>query len=505
MGRIDKAIKNSVVGIMSFMLITVATFASRRVFANLLGSEYLGLLGLFTDVLAMISLSEMGIFSISVFYLYKPLAENNYKELNRVLNFSKKMYNYISLIVLIIGLGTMFFIGKIAKGSIPINNVRWYFFLSVLNSAVSYLLYYKQTLLAADQKNFVISITHALCKLFAIGLQIMVLILFKSFFGYLLVQIIITIVENVSCSYIVSRKYPYVNEKNSDKLDNNTKNDIVKRTKAIFITRISGFIIYSTDNIIISSFINIAQVGVYGNYILVISMIKTFFSQIFTAFTSGFGNMIAKKEKEQAYRVFNASLFFAFCFSCISCTVIISLIQTFICLWLGREFLLSFSTVCLIIICLFNSLMDVPAISAQNAAALHYKDEKVMFIQIFVNIILSLVLVNRIGVLGVVLANLISNMFLPTISKPYVVYKYIFKKSPSKYYKDYLKYECVALIVAVMTTIISRRFFYSISLLSLIEIGIVSIIFSCTTIFLLYRRTDEYKYCIYVVKKMLHK
>lgn len=505
MGRIDKAIKNSVVGIISFILITLATFVSRRVFANMLGAEYLGLLGLFTDILAMISLSEMGIFAISVFYLYKPLAENNYKEVNRVLSFSKRVYNYIALIVLIVGLGMMFFIGKIAKGTIPINNVRWYYLLSVINSVVSYLLYYKQTLLVADQKNFVISIIHGLCKLSAIVLQVMVLTVFKSFYGYLLVQIIITMAENISCSIIVGKKYPYVHEKSSEKLDKDTKNDIVKRTKALFITRISSFIIYSTDNIIISSFINIAQVGIYGNYILVISMIKTFFSQIFAAFTTGFGNMIAKKEKEQAYIVFKASLFFAFCFSCISCTIIISLIQTFISLWLGSKFLLSFPTVCLIVICLFNALMDVPVISAQNAAALHYKDEKVMFVQIFTNIILSLIFVNKMGIFGVVLGNLLSNIFLPTISKPYVVYKYIFEKSPSEYYKDYLKYTGVALIVAIMTTIISRRFFYSVSFLALIEITMLSITLSCITIFVLYRRTDGYKYCINVVRKMLNR
>lgn len=499
MTRSNKAIKNSIFGLLSYVFITIGTFISRRIFANSMGAEYLGLMGLFTNILAMIALSEFGIWGTTIFYLYKPLAENDHEKIKSVLKFTKKMYNWIALVVFLIGIILTLFIDKIAHGSISVYKIRWYFLLSLMTSVVSYLYYYKQTLLIADQKNYVTSLIHTIVKLLTIGFQIITLIILKSFTVYLIIQIIGTILENVMCSYLVDKNYSYIKNNKVYDLDNTIKKDIFKRTKALFITKLSGFVVYSTDNIIISAFLNLFKVGIYSNYMLIVSMIKTLFSQIFSAFTSSFGDIVAQGENDHAYRVFNASMFFSFVISSIASVLVLVLSQRFIYLWLGSKYLLPFRTVCLITISLYTSLMDVPAISAQNATALHYKDQCVMILQIIVNIVLSLIFVKYMGIFGVVLANIISNSFLPSISKPYVIYKYIFKKSSLEYFIKYIFYGIITLFISVITSLLFNYLFISFSILSLIERGVVSIIVSLAVIFIFFNRTDEYKYC----KKMI--
>lgn len=504
-GRVRNSVYNSLCGIISYIVITLIVFISRKVFAITLGQEYLGLEGLFVNIISMLSLSELGLSMAILFFLYEPVANSNKEIIKSYMLFYQKIYRYIGGFIFIAGMLIAINIKHIAKTDVSLKEVQLYFILYLISTVVTYFYSYKKGILYADQNNRIISLIHMGIKVCGSILQIMILVGFRSYIGYLIILIMSNLLENILCSRVVDKKYPYLKEKDGVEINKRQKKEIYYKVKGLVVQNISGFIVTSTDNIIISMFVNVISVGIYANYILISQTLKTLFSQIYSAFTTSFGNLAVKENNEKIYEVFKKVKFFSF-WSISFCTVMyIVLIQPFIELWMGTEYLFSYDIAILIGISFYVTMMNVPFISMQNALGLHHLDQYIVILQAIINLVISLVLVKCIGIAGVIIGTICSTIMFPTLSKPYIIYKNVFKKSVFKYYIEYIAQSTLMLIVCVIINTIFRTINIENSIGNFLVMGIIgSVVFNVIYICVFYRK-KEFRYFEKLVINFIHR
>lgn len=501
--RIKNTLYNSMWGLISYVIITLITFISRKVFAITLGQEYLGLNGLFTNIISMLSLTELGLSTAILFFLYEPVATKNKELIKTYMKFYKDIYVKIGISIIILGMLISIFIGNIAESTLDINKIRMYFILFVINTSVSYFYSYKKGILYADQKNRVTSIIYMIAKILVNVIQIGILIATNNYVLYLVVMIIGTLIENLVCSRFVDKNYPYLKEEAAE-ITKTQKQNIFYKVKGLIIQNVSGFVVTSSDNIIISTFINVTNVGIYSNYILITQTLKTLFSQIYSAFTTSFGNVAVTEDRDKVFDVFKKVKFFTF-WSVSFCTVMyIVLIQPFIVMWMGEEYLLNNITAIWIGISFYVTMINVPLISIQNALGLHDRDQNVMIVQAVVNLIISLSLVFKFGVMGVVIGTTLSTIILPTISKPYIIYKEVFKSKVTSYYIEYAEKFVVMILTLVFIQTIVKVMFVKVTIINFIGIFLVTTVVFNLIYFVAYRRRYEFRYFENLVKDKLN-
>ncbi|MFR7935385.1 MAG: oligosaccharide flippase family protein [Clostridium perfringens] len=278
--RIKKAIKNIATSIISQIVIIILGFVSRKVFIDNLGTEYLGINGLLTNILSMMVLIEGGIGISIVYNLYKPLAENNKEQIIALVNLYKKSYRVLALIILIISIFLYPFLNKIMKTDISAISIILVYSIFVIKNIVSYLNAYKWALINADQKGYILTINNLIFQIVTTISKIIILVLTKNYLLFLLIELIIFIIQNFVNTKTIRRIYPYLNDKVNVSLDSKTKNNINKNIRAMFLHNIGGYLVFSTDNILISSFINVSTVGLYSNYTMIIGQLSGLLSPV---------------------------------------------------------------------------------------------------------------------------------------------------------------------------------------------------------------------------------
>ena len=323
-------------------------FIAQKIFINTLGQTYLGINGLFTNIISMLSIADLGIGAAITYNLYKPIAEDNKERISILINFYKKSYRVIALIILILGCIIMPFLTSIVSEEDIQNvnaNIYFIFALFLIDTVASYLLTYKRSMLYANQKNYIISLVHIGYVLILNIIQIIILLFTHNYYLYLIIKIICRITENIIITNIVNKIYPYLKEKVTSKLDAETRTDINRRLKASIFHNIGGFVVLGTDNIIISKFLGISVVGLYSNYYLIINTVNTLLSQIFSGITASLGNLLVEKNNGKAYDIAKKLMFVNFWIYSFATIAIYEIINPFIKVWLGENFLFDNLTV----------------------------------------------------------------------------------------------------------------------------------------------------------------
>lgn len=291
--RTSNSIKNSFTSFILSIITMLLGFVAQAIFIRILGAEYSGLNGLFTNVLTMLSFFELGIGNAIVFHLYKPIAINDEEEIKTLMKFYEKAYNIISVLVLACGLAIIPFL-NIIVGEISIDiNIYVIYIMFLLNTSISYTLSYRRNLIIANQKNYIINIIHIIYIIILNLSQLLVLYLTKNYYLYLGIKIICQILENFVCYIIAGKLYPFITSKNVKPLDKNLKDDIFKKVKALLFHKVGYSVVSGTDNIIISSFLGVVTVGFYTNYNMVITAVNNLFSQIIGSTSASVGNLLA--------------------------------------------------------------------------------------------------------------------------------------------------------------------------------------------------------------------
>lgn len=427
---------------------SILGFISRTVFIYYLGKTYLGLSGLLTNIFGILSITELGIANAITFSLYKPLANKEYKMVSILMTVYRKAYLIIGCLVFILGLMLLPFLDFfIAPSQQPADIIPIYL-VYLLSTAIGYFFSYKTTLITADQRGYKLVPIQMKYSILMVIMQIVVIVIFKSYIVYLIVQVSFNLLSAYMQNQYVSKEYTEVDFYEKEKLPREERNEIVKNIKGLLILKLGDFCVNSTDNLIITKFVNLATVGVYSNYIMLRDLVNTYIRMIFNNAGASFGNVLVTESKKKQRRLFENLNFLAFWIYSFEAVCFFGLFNLFIELWIGKDYLLSAPVVFLIVINNFLTGLRVPIITIKNSAGLYYEDRMVPVVFAVVNLIASVVLAWKFGISGVILGTIIGSLCFADWYRPYLVYKKIFDTSVLKYYLNNTIY--ISITVAEM-------------------------------------------------------
>lgn len=500
--KTKNSIKNSILSILTNLVTILIGFIAQAIFIKILGAEYLGINGLFLNIISMLGIVELGIGSAIIYNLYKTMEEKNIEVIKSLMNFYKKAYNVIAIIVLVLGIILIPFLDLfIEKITLDIN-IQLVYVLFIIDIVCSYLLSYKRSMLYADQKNYIINIIHLIYLVILNILQLLIIYITKNYYMYLIVKILMRILENVAITLIVNRRYKYITEGKIKKLDSKIEKDIIKKVKALFFHKVGSFVVLGTDNIIISKFLGIVIVGIYSNYYLVINGVQTLFGQAITAIIPSVGHLLVEGNKQKNYDIFKKVRFINFWISTFTAISILIMMQPFIKLWIGEEYLLSNTVLYFLVFNYFQKMMRSSYNTFKDAAGIYYEDRFVPLIESVLNIIFSITFVKIFGLSGVILGTILSDLVLWCYSFPKFVYKKLFGESYLKYAKETICYIIIFIITSIITYFISNLFVMDLDILQLIVNGIIAIVIPNIIIVVIFIKTDN---MIYLKKLLIHK
>ena len=505
--RTKNSLKNMIASMVSNILTIIIGIVAQAIFIKILGSEYLGLNSLFNNVISMLAIAELGIGSAIVYNLYKPIAENNIEQIKSLMQFYKKNYQVIGIVVAIIGLMLIPFLKYIVNiETITINiNVYFVYLLFLLDTVFSYFLSYKRSLLYATQQNSIISIIHIGYVLILNLLQLIILFFTKNYYLYLLTRMVTRILENLVITYIANKNYPYLKDKNVKKLNKSLEKDIYTKIKALFFHKIGAFVVLGSDNIIISKFLGLATVGLYSNYYMIINAIQTIFSQIIQSTTASVGNLLVTESKQKSFLVFKKIRFLNYWLATFSCTCILVIMQSFIKIWIGDFYLLSTGVLIVLVFNLYQKLMRSSYSSFKEAAGIYYEDRFVPLVEATLNIIVSIFCCKLFGLAGVFMGTVISGLALWCYSYPKYVYKKLFDRNYIEYAKETIGYIILFVLIASGTYYLSTIINFSNIYLEFISNVIISLIVPNILLFIIFFKTDNFKYYSNLLKNVIKK
>ncbi len=492
--RVKNSFNNTTLTFLSNLINIIVGFIAQKIFINILGTEYLGINGLFTNIISMLGIVELGIGSAIIYNLYKPIIENDKETIKSLMSFYKKAYNLISIIIFILGIIIMPFLPLFIKEVNVDVNLNLVYLLFIADIICSYILSYKRSILYACQKNYIIDIIHMTYIVVLNIVQLIVLYITKNYYLYLTVKILCRLIENIVITLIVNRKYPYLVEKNINKLSPDIEKDIFKKIKALFFHKIGGFFVKGTDNIIISTFIGITQVGYYSNYYMIFHAIETLFGKAITALTPSVGDMLVTETQQKKYDIFKKVRFINFWIACFCGISILLIMDSFITIWLGKEYILGQLVLIVLVFNFYQKMMRNSYSTFKEAAGIFYEDRFVPIVESILNIILSIILIKPFGLAGVFMGTIISGLALWCYSYPKYVYKKIFFRSYKDYIKETIGYILLFIVISIVSLVVSSMFIFENIWIRFIKNVIISAIIPNIMIIIIFYKTDNFKY-----------
>ena len=504
MSRTRNSVKNLSYALIGQGIGFVISFIARIFFIQILGREYLGLNGLFTNVLTILSLAELGVGEAITYSLYKPLAMKDTRKCTMLMQVYKKVYNIIGLAILIIGISLTPLLPYIIKNMPDIPLINLIYILFVINTAVSYFFSYKRNLIIADQKRYIATFYRYVAHAVFTFLEIVYLVLFKNYIGYLIIMILATLADNIMVSRKANKLYKFLNSKEEIPLDEESKKSIIKNTKAMMMHKVGGVVVNSTDNILLSMFVSLDSVGLYSNYFFVTNALNSVTTHVFNSLTASVGNLFATSDSKNAYRVFKDVYFLNYFMYSFIAVSLLCLFNPFIELWVGSDYLFSFDIVCIIVINFYITGMRKSVLTFREASGLFYKDRWKSVFEAVINLVVSIILAIYLGTFGVFLGTLISSVTVCVWVEPLVLYKYGFKEKLREYFKLYFMFLIITMVSCSITYYLCSFINFG-RFVSLILKACLCLIIPNFINVLLFRKTEEYNYFKNLIKKILLK
>lgn len=496
--------KNAKAGILSGFLKQVVNlglpFISRTVILYVLGTEYLGLSGLFSSLLSFLSLAELGVSNALIYSMYRPIAENDKPMIRALLALYRKLYRIIGAIIFCAGLVCLPFLRYLIKGDVPADiNLYVLYGLYLLNTVCSYFLFaYRGSLLTAHQRVDVDNMINTVIPLINWCVQMAMLLIFRSYYAYVIFLPVSTIVTNFVRLYYTKKLYPDLYAKGT--VTPELKKSIYRKMKALVGAKISTVVLNSADNIVISAFIGLTMVTIYGNYFYIMNAVGGFLGIVYASVLPGIGNSLVTETTEKNYQDFKKMTFInlwlvGWCAVCLLC-----LYQPFMKVWAGEALLLPFSVVILIVIYFIGYQGRKVVITYKDAAGLWWEDRFRPFVMAGTNLVSNLILVQFIGIWGIVLSTILS-LCVSIPWETYTVFKYVFKRSSKEYYLTLLKFILVLLVACAATLGICQV--ASDGIAALLIRGCVCIVVPNVIFFLAFHKRDEFAQTVQLVGRIL--
>ena len=491
--------RNILWGYVSSTVTILLSFLSRTVFIYTIGIEYLGINGLFTSILGVLSLTELGIGTAMNYSLYKPVAEGDREMVKSLMKLYKTAYRWIAIVVLCLGMILLPFLDKLIKGAEGLRYIKLYYSIFLFNTVSSYFVSYKYGLINAEQKNYIITNITTVFNVITNITQIVFVLLFKRYIVYLFLQASFQLAQKIYIAIYINKTYPYLQEKNVVSLGMDETRKISRNVRALIFHKIGEISVNQTDNIIISAFIDVTSVGLVSNYTLITSTVNTFVNVIFNGTTGSLGNLFATADRKKQLQVFKVMDFVGFWIFSFASIAIVALVQPFISLIWGEKYTLPLTVVGLFIL---NNYMVGLRISINNikiAGGIFERDKYLAIIQSITNLVLSIVLVRKIGLVGIFIGTIVSGA-VPSLIRPYIVFKELFQEESVQYYVLYLKRLILTVAIAVLCYVISKNIMRNMIWQAFIVDALIIGVLPNVVFLLLYGRSEEFKYLLTMVK-----
>lgn len=497
--RTKKSLRNTGYSVIFKMSDVILSFVLRTVFIYTLGVSCLGLSGLFANILTVLSLMELGVGSAIVFSLYKPLSQGNHGKVLALMQLYKKTYNIIGVLVCVIGFSLTPFLEHIINLPENVEHLYLIYWASIANTAVSYFLAYRRSLLIADQRSDINTknqIVFRVIRFFALSVA---LIITHNYIVYLVVDVINTFLSNLQINYTIKKKYKYIEEAIPEKLSKEEKNDILKYMSSGILFKIGQTVVNSTDNILISAFVGTILVGFYSNYSLVTSNIQILITLLFSGITASIGNYAVEKNREDAEKLYRKVFFVNYAIVYFFTVCIFALISPFVELWIGSDYILPDSVVVIITINFYLSSMQMGTESFLGAVGeMFFHNRYRSLIECIVNLAVSLGLVRytSLGLCGVFLGTTVCFLCGRVWMDAHTLYKYWFRLSFKNYMKKYIVCALLTILAVIIGVTIRNIVFrlLGITIISWILSGICITVLSLIVFVGTFRKSNEFAY-----------
>lgn len=505
--RTTNVFKNSGASMLNRLVHMLMQFVMRTVFIHLLGNEYTGISGLFTDILHVLSLMELGLDVSMVFSLYKPIAQKDTERIKALMGFYKKAFTIIGFVVLGAGILCTPFLDYIVKGVPNIKeDIRGIFLMYVATTSFSYFLIYKTVLLRAHQQSRIISNWTSILYILESIVEIILLVIFRQYYAYLIVHFIATVVRNLILSHKTDKLYPEYVSKTDNALSREERKKLLLNMGCLAVYSMSGVVIYSTDSMFISAFIGTVEVAIIGNFTLIINSLRNLVQQIVNAAKPSIGNLAATTDTGKQELVFHRMNFISFWVSCFSCTCLFALMNPFIGdIWFDSSYKVSMAIIAVLVANYFIGVMVYPVESFRTANGLFTQGWLRPAIMAVMNIVLDFYMGKRWGVFGICIATTISRLSTQVWFDAYLIFRLVFKKSVKRYYLEYLYYAAITAFCCAAAFFLGNAVSVGNVYLDFLIKALVAVVISNVAVVLLFRKSDDFAYIINLVKQVFNK
>lgn len=454
--RTEYSMRNTTVALISKVTAIVMGYLLRVVFTHTLSESYVGLNGLFIDIINVLSLSEMGIGTAITFALYRPIAEGDIEKQKSLMQLYRRFYRIIVAAVAVFGCALIPFMRILVKDYSDVDNLILIYLLYLANTICSYLLIYKKTLLDAQQKMYIGVFYQTLSWVVQDVLKMIVLLVWQNFILFLAIGIVTTLLCNLCISRAADRGNPYLRDRDIRPLPVEEKKEIFANIRAMMMHKVGAVVVNNTDNLVLSAFVGLLSVGSYSNYYLLLGSMRQILNQVYQGITASVGNLGVMEDKSHVKRVFEAAAFIGQWVYGVAFICLFELLNPFVELSFGEQFL--FSERIMFVLCLnfyLNGLRNA-ALTFRDSMGLFWHDRYKPLLEAGLNIVLSLLLVHYMGTIGVFLGTFFSMLLTSCWVEPYVLYKHGFKCSCKGFFLRQGLYIALMALVWLVTDAVCR-------------------------------------------------
>jgi O-antigen/teichoic acid export membrane protein len=501
--RTKNSKRNMISGIIYKALTILLPFVSRTAILYILGEQYIGLSSLFTSILHVLNLAELGFSSAVVYNMYKPVAENDTESVCALMNFYKNVYHIIGTFIFIVGCSLIPFIPKLIKGSWPDDiNIYILYFLYLTNTSLSYFLFaYKTAILNATQRMDILNVIQSIVQTTKNVLQILVIVIFKNYYLFVFVAIFTTILTNMITSLITDKKFP--SYKCYGKISKEKQRDISKQISGLMIGKLSDISRNSFDSIVLSMMYGLTTVAIYNNYYYVYSAVYGILLVIGQAMQASIGNSIAVESKKKNLGDMRKLQFIYAWLAGLCTTEMVCLYQPFMQIWVGNRLMLPNRDMYLF--CIYFYVINMNGIrNLYFAGNGMWWNAKLTFIMESVgNLILNFVLGKLLGVTGVIIATIITIVVFNFIARTNILFSSYYEESPRVFYKDHIQYLISFLLICIISIMVCGTIQIN-SILGLFIRGIIAFLIANSVFALIFIKTKRFKDAFITIKALSH-
>lgn len=490
MTRTDYIRKNIYTSVGTAVFVFLLGFVNRTFIVKFLGADYLGFNSLFANILGILSLSELGIGTVINFSLYEPIAKNETEKIKSLMVLYKKIYLIIAVVVFSLGIILLPFLHLFCKTDVPMVQIRIYYLFFLFNTGASYFIVYKTAYVSALQKEYIVTLFNSISQIFILIVQCIVLFVMKNYIVYLAVQLFFGILQKISMTIYINKKFPILTKKSCKKIERQTVKTLKRNIKASILHQIGGVVVHQTDSIIISSFISVTVVGVMSNYIMLSSFASKIQGMIFNGMTASLGNLIACEDEKKVNKIFSEFTFFSFAINGFICCLLFVLSSPFIRLWFGFNYVLNDFTLSLFYLLIYLQGESLPVHKFKVAGGIFSDDRYVPIVQAIVNIVFSIFFVKIIGLPGVYLGSILQRLIV-VIFWPYLVCKKILHVSAFAYFFKYILRLFFVVIVCCCLLWFQRKILFPDSVVTFMQLTVLSVLFYICGFLLFFGREPE--------------